>query len=64
MYCCKCNNDLSACVCPDLKERLAKLNRPGTNVFIQTCRTCGEHHGRCKCAAPDLTQPGGAPNAS
>ncbi len=26
MYCCKCNNELSECVCPDLKERLAAIS--------------------------------------
>lgn len=25
MYCCKCNNDLADCTCPDLKERLESL---------------------------------------
>lgn len=25
MYCCQCNNELSECVCPDLKERLDSL---------------------------------------
>ncbi len=56
MYCCKCNNELSVCVCPDLNERLARLNQPGTHVFIQTCTTCGEHHSRCKCAVPQLSK--------
>ena len=25
MFCCKCQRDLSECVCPDLKERLEAL---------------------------------------
>lgn len=25
MHCCRCNNDLAACTCPNLKERLDKL---------------------------------------
>lgn len=25
MFCCKCQNDLADCVCPDLAERLEKL---------------------------------------
>lgn len=25
MWCCKCQRDLSECVCPDLKERLERL---------------------------------------
>lgn len=25
MYCCRCNNHLSECTCPDLKERLKAL---------------------------------------
>lgn len=49
MFCVKCNHDLGECTCPDLKERLAKLNVKGSHVFIQTCLTCGEHHARCKC---------------
>lgn len=26
MYCCKCQNELSRCTCPDMKERLAQIS--------------------------------------
>ncbi len=57
MWCMKCNNDLADCICPDLAERIAACNQPGTHVFIQTCKKCGEHYSRCKCAEPEFTQP-------
>jgi hypothetical protein len=59
MWCMKCNHDLMDCTCPDLKERLASANA-SPYVFIQTCKTCGEHHSRCKCSPEtrDLSKPG------
>lgn len=33
MFCCKCNNDLADCTCPDLQERLEKL-KECKNLFI------------------------------
>ena len=27
MWCCKCNNDLSECICPDIVERLESLRK-------------------------------------
>ena len=55
MYCMKCGNDLAECTCPDLNERLARVNQ-SPHVFIQTCKKCGEHHSRCKCEEPDFTE--------
>lgn len=27
MYCCKCQNELSRCTCPDMKERLERISK-------------------------------------
>lgn len=49
MFCTKCQNDLQDCTCPDLLERLRSLQRPGTNVYIPNCETCGKPVSICKC---------------
>lgn len=48
MYCVKCCNDLSDCVCPDIDERLAQL-AAGGHVAFATCPECGRHVDRCRC---------------
>ena len=54
MYCTKCQNDLSECVCPDLNERMASLNN-SPNFIYKKCRTCGLHYAKCQCDTPDYT---------
>lgn len=51
MWCCKCNRDLSECVCPDIKERLNAVAGMGSFVY-RKCNKCGEHYSRCKCPEP------------
>lgn len=49
MWCMKCNNDLSVCVCPDIDERLASVaNSP--YLALTFCKACNKHRSRCKCA--------------
>lgn len=52
MWCCKCNRDLSECVCPDIKERLAGAVGGGRFAY-KKCLRCGEHYSRCKCEQPE-----------
>lgn len=33
MWCCKCQNELSECTCPDLKERLENISK-SPHLFI------------------------------
>ena len=54
MYCMKCKNDLSDCICDDLEERLSSLkNAP--NFIYKMCRKCEKHYSLCKCENPDWT---------
>ena len=48
MFCAKCQNEISDCTCPDIKERLESLARH-PNLAIEFCANCGKHHARCKC---------------
>jgi hypothetical protein len=57
MWCCKCNRDLSECVCPDINERLAGAVDGGQFIY-RKCLKCGEHYTRCKCAEPEWVFPG------
>jgi len=54
MFCCKCQNDLSDCICEDLKERLASLNNSPYFIY-RKCRKCNLHYSKCKCGEPDWT---------
>jgi hypothetical protein len=49
MWCCVCNHSVSECECPNIKERLAGLNQPGTNVYIAWCKKCDNAISRCTC---------------
>lgn len=53
MWCCKCNRDLSECVCPDLQERLRRATGSG-HVAIKWCRACDKSYHQCRCAVPDF----------
>lgn len=55
MWCMKCNHDLSECNCPDIKERLSGLNKPGTHVYIAWCKTCDNALARCICPPANKT---------
>ncbi|KKN05321.1 hypothetical protein LCGC14_1088420 [marine sediment metagenome] len=54
MYCMKCKNDLSGCVCEDIDERLASLNN-SPHFIYRKCRKCQKHYDRCTCENPDWT---------
>ena len=48
MFCMKCQNDIYACTCPDIEERLDKLVK-SKHLYIATCPKCGRHVDRCIC---------------
>ena len=50
MWCVKCNNDLSDCVCPDLQER---LNGLGDVLVYRKCLKCNQHYEKCTCSNPE-----------
>ena len=50
MFCTKCQNDLSNCICPDIEERLASL---GDHFIFRKCKKCKKHYARCKCESPE-----------
>lgn len=52
MFCCKCQRDISLCICPDLEERLDHAVAEGRFVY-KYCKKCGKHYERCKCTDPD-----------
>jgi hypothetical protein len=51
MYCTKCKNWLSDCICDDIDERLASLNN-SENFSYRKCAVCNKHYNRCKCENP------------
>ncbi len=53
MYCCKCNNDLSQCTCPDIHERL-KSATEGGHFAYKKCNVCGKHYKLCRCESPQF----------
>lgn len=50
MWCTKCNHDLKKCVCPDLQDRLKRLD--GVLVY-KKCLICDQHYAKCKCEKPE-----------
>jgi len=54
MFCTKCQNDLADCTCPDIKERLASLNK-SSNFLTRVCMLCGHHYSQCDCHDPEWT---------
>ena len=54
MWCCKCNNDLRACTCPDIDERLEKLSQ-SPHLALPICPKCGRHAVRCRCKPQPAT---------
>jgi len=64
MWCCKCNNHLSQCTCPDLEERLNRAASGGGFAY-KRCKKCKKHYDRCKCENPEweiIDQPKGTGN--
>jgi len=53
MFCVKCKNNISQCVCNDIDERLTKLN--SSYIIYKMCKICGKHYDRCICEKPDYT---------
>ncbi len=54
MFCCKCQNDLEDCVCPDLAERMRGISDKGdTHVASRWCVKCDNHYSGCLCEEPD-----------
>jgi hypothetical protein len=60
MWCCKCQRDLSECICPDLEERLNSLGQ-GSGVVFRKCKKCGKHYERCRCEDPEWILAGDVP---
>lgn len=54
MFCAKCQNDLSECTCPDIKERLKKISERN-NILTKWCAECDNHYSQCKCKNPSWT---------
>lgn len=48
MWCCKCNNHIGRCTCPDIEERMAKIAQ-SPHVALRICKACGHHADRCTC---------------
>ncbi len=57
MWCTKCNQHLSKCICPDLMERLLSVS--GSVFAFEMCSKCKKHHSQCKCAEPERVIVGG-----
>ena len=51
MWCGKCNNHLSECVCPDISERLQAMAEQGKFAY-KKCVVCDKHYNLCKCKYP------------
>lgn len=49
--CNKCGNDVGACTCPDIDQRLREAS-DSPHVMIKWCLTCDKHYARCRCAEP------------
>lgn len=60
MWCAKCQNELSECICPDIEERLRSACE-GMNVALTFCKTCGLYYSRCTCGKPDKIIKSGNP---
>ena len=52
MYCCKCQNDLSKCVCGDIDKRLAHIAK-SPHIEFRACQKCKKHYARCSCKNPE-----------
>ena len=46
MFCIRCQNDVSDCICPDIEERLRSIQ---THVAQRMCTKCDQHVDRCIC---------------
>lgn len=52
MWCCKCNHDLTQCVCSDIDERLERLSM-SPHLALRWCLKCNRHADRCICIPED-----------
>ena len=52
MFCCRCQNDLEDCVCPDLADRMRRASEAGTHVVSRWCGKCDQHYAVCRCEEP------------
>lgn len=60
MYCCKCQNELFDCTCPDIQERLsAAAKEIGGSFVYRKCSICNQHYAKCKCQDPKWVLEGG-----
>lgn len=48
MWCVRCDNDFTFCLCEDADERLRKL-RDHPNLLIPWCERCDHAVSRCVC---------------
>ena len=59
MFCARCQSHLSACVCPDLNDRLKEMSSPAGRMVIRWCRGCDKSYHQCRCKRPDWYVRGG-----
>lgn len=52
MWCARCQNDISACTCSDIEERLASALSGGM-IALKYCKKCNLYYKRCKCEKPE-----------
>ena len=52
MFCCKCDNHVSKCVCGDINERLKSATQTGHFAY-KKCKKCQNHYSLCKCDNPE-----------
>lgn len=49
MFCTICKNELRDCTCPDIEERLRRLQTPDSHVLVPDCPACAKPRAICKC---------------
>lgn len=53
MWCGRCNNDVMACECEDLNERMRTAS-DSQYVALKWCRGCDSYYAKCDCEFPDF----------
>ena len=52
MDCTVCGEDVWACKCPDLNDRMRKAS-DSEYVAMRWCQVCDSYYARCRCPEPD-----------